>query len=631
MKNKNEDNFFSFLPENSIITFKKYQFDFAKLNVSSEIMKSAVYSYDIYANQFIYLIKNSIYIFNTKGKCIKTVKTPKMDKIRFCTCDKNNNYILCITEKNVVVILNVKKENYIKYEPYDPRIEVKLGYLHGGFFINKKVNEKKKEEEIDIGLIGNNSYRIVTILISGQISITKNTFASQKIPITEYYYNNIFKVLIIRNEYLGFFLINLKNSNCYSTSIELAIDNVYFTSKFYIQNIYNKLYFVHFTENMIEFYRLKNLKEKKAPEVIKYNRSEKNIDYELTQIQFYNNLMILYISDNIRLYDIKSDFNKKMGKIQIPENKIDGFFDKIKIRGKFIIINDDIYKIKFLPENYKNQNLSNTFGTFFNLLRRKNSTIIVKSILTNLLKDHEFSSFYTIFKKITENYIKSKTVVPLEDKKNPNEIMYIGHNLFYLSQDNVYAIFNDNFDNIDSIKILQIMVTIYNEYTKNNIPIDKDAFIPSLFNQLNKTDDFSCLDFIIKNQNILVDKNLGLYLIDRSRSMVDQKNKDLAFNLGIEMIMMDEENISDVLFELIEEDKINECVDIVIDLYIGYKFDKKDKNIKGDSYKHLKRFIVNTFTNSDHVISIAYGYGSPYLGYSNINIDKRKSFWKNLM
>ena len=137
----------------------------------------------------------------------------------------------------------------------------------------------------------------------------------------------------------------------------------------------------------------------------------------------------------------------------------------------------------------------------------------------------------------------------------------------------------------------------YNEYTKNNIPIDKDAFIPSLFNQLNKTDDFSCLDFIIKNQNILVDKNLGLYLIDRSRSMVDQKNKDLAFNLGIEMIMMDEENISDVLFELIEEDKINECVDIVIDLYIGYKFDKKDKNIKGDSFKHLKRFIANTFTN----------------------------------
>ena len=56
--------------------------------------------------------------------------------------------------------------------------------------------------------------------------------------------------------------------------------------------------------------------------------------------------------------------------------------------------------------------------------------------------------------------------------------------------------------------------------------------------------------------------------------------------------------------------------------FIQYFFSKSNEKNK---------YIVNTFTNSDHVISIAYGYGSPYLGYSNINIDKRKSFWKNLM
>ena len=53
MKNKNEENVFDFLPENSIITYKKYKFDLARLNVTNEIMKSAVYSYDIYTNQFI--------------------------------------------------------------------------------------------------------------------------------------------------------------------------------------------------------------------------------------------------------------------------------------------------------------------------------------------------------------------------------------------------------------------------------------------------------------------------------------------------------------------------------------------------------------------------------------------------
>lgn len=599
MENKNDENFFDFLPENSIITYKNYKFDFKNVTVSSEDMKSAINSYDIYSNQFIYLFKDFIFIFNTKGNPVKKVKLPKMDKIRFCTCEKNNNYLLCITEKNIVVILNVRKDNYIKYDPYDPKIEVRLGYLHGGFFIRNKTNEKKKEDQIDIGLIGNNSYRIVTIIINGKNAITKNTFASPKIPITEYYFNNIFNILVIRNEYLGFFLINLKKSYTYSTCIELKINNVYFTSKFYLQNIYNKLYFIHFTENLIEFYRLKDLKVKKEPKIIKFNRSKKEIDYELTQVQFYNNLIILYIYDNIRLYDIKSYFSKKMGKIDIPSEKIDGFFDKIKIRGKFVLVNDEIYKIKFLPEIYQNNNKSNILETFFNLLRRKNSTNVVTSMLINLLKEYELSTFFAIFFKNTKNYVKSQAEVKEDDKKNPYEIKYIGHNSFYLSQDNIFSLFNNDYDNIENLKILQVMTIIHNEYTKNNVPIDKDVFIPALFYQLSKTDDFSCLDFIIKNKNILINKNLGLYLIDRAKLMPDKKNKNLAFSLGIEMLLMETENIDEVLKELVDEEKYNESINIIIEFYYGYKYDKKEKNIKSDINKNIKRYITTKLINSN--------------------------------
>ena len=602
MKNKNEENFFEFLPENSIITFKKYKFDFTGSDLSDEIMNLAVYSYDIYTNQFIYLFKEHIFIFNTKGRCIHKIKLPKMDKIRFCTCDKNNNFILCITENNKVYVFNLKKDSFLKYDPNDPRIEVRLGYIHGGFFIRNKVHDKKKEEEVDIGLIGNNSYRIMTVLITGiagKIYSTKCTFSSQKIPITEYYYNNIFNVLIIRKELLGFSLINLKNPYCYNSFIELKIDNIYFTSKFFLQNIYNKLYFIHFTENLIEFYRLKNLKEKKEPKIIKYNRSEKMIDYELAQFQFYNNLLILYIDDNIRLYDIKSDFSKKMGKIQIPDFKKEGFFDKIKIRGKFVIINNDIYKIKFLPENYKNINISNTSETFFNILRRKNTTHIVTSMLVNLLKEYELSSFYAIFSKVIKNYIKSKNVTNIDEKKNFYEIMYRGHNSFYLSQDHIFSLFNNEFENVENLKLLQMMAKIFHEYTKNDIQIDRDSFIPALFYHLSKTDDFSCLDFIIKNKNFLEDKKLGLYLIDRSKLMEDKRYKTLAFNLGIEMLMIDAENIEDVLYELIDEGKIEESVNMVMDFYIGYKFDKKDKNLRGDINKHLRKFITTKLTNQN--------------------------------
>jgi predicted nucleotidyltransferase len=520
-----------------------------------------------------------------------------MDKIRFCTCDKTNNYILCITEKNQAYIFNIKKENYVKYDPYDPKIEVKLGYLHGGFFICNRKNEKRKEEEIDIALIGNNSYRIITILISGKNASTKNTFASQKTPITEYFYDNKFNALILRNEYLGFYFVNLKNTYCYNSCIELKINDVFFTSKFFIQNIYNKLYFVHFTENLIEFYRLKNLKEKKDPKVIKFNRSEKTIDYELTQVQFYNNLLILYIGDNIRLYDIKSDFNKKMGKIIIPEEKRDGFFDKIKIRGKFVIINNDIYKIKFLPENYKKNNISNPMATFFNLLRRNHCSNLVTSILIKLLHEYELSTFYAIFNRIIENQIKVRNKTFTEDKKNINEIMYIGHSLFYLEQEDIFSIFNNDFGELGIMKLLQLMATIYNEYSKNNIEIDTEVFIPALLNQLNKTDDFSCLEFIIRNKNILINKKLGLYLIDRSKTMNEIKYKNLAFNLGIEMLSEDEENPDSILFVLNEEGKIDDMVNIIIDFYIGYKFDKKDKNLRKDLNVHLKKFITSKLTS----------------------------------
>ena len=63
MENINEQKFFDFLPENSIITYKKYQFDFTKLNVSTESLKSSVYSYDAFNKPDIEYYKRN---FKTK-------------------------------------------------------------------------------------------------------------------------------------------------------------------------------------------------------------------------------------------------------------------------------------------------------------------------------------------------------------------------------------------------------------------------------------------------------------------------------------------------------------------------------------------------------------------------------------
>ena len=187
----------------------------------------------------------------------------------------------------------------------------------------------------------------------------------------------------------------------------------------------------------------------------------------------------------------------------------------------------------------------------------------------------------------------------MDDKKNFNEIKYNGHNQFYIEQEDIFSIFNNDYNELGIIKILQLMATIYNEYVKNNIDIDIEAFIPALLNQLNKTDDFSCLDFIIRNKNILINKKIGLYLVDRSKTMSEIKYKNLAFNLGMEILMSDEENPDSILFVLNEEGKIDDMVNIIIDYYIGFRFDKKDKNFKKDLNKHLKRFIMNNLTSGN--------------------------------
>jgi hypothetical protein len=508
---------------------------------------------------------------------------------------------MLVTEKNKVFVIDLKNENLCEYSTIDYKSGTRLGFIHGGFFIPKlsKDDKKKDVNEYNFGLVSNNSYRIVNLITNGREFQFKNTFISEKIPITEYYFNNIFNVLIIRNEYQGFFLINLKNSYCFNSCIELSIDNVYFTSKFYIHNIYKKLYFIHFTENLIEFYRLNDLKKKKEPKKIAFNKSGKLIDYELAQIQFYNNLIIIYMGDNIRIYDLKSGNKKKFGKIDIPHEKKDIFFDKIKIYGKFIAIDNDIYKIKFIPEIFLTKNVTNTFETFFNLLRRKNTTSTVTSLLINLIEQYELSTFYAIIFKLIENNAKSMEENYIDDKKNIYEIIYIGHNFFYLPADDLFSLFNNDFNNIENLKLLQVMITVYSEYEKKNISIDKDVFISALFYQLNKTEDFSRLDFMIKNKVIPVNKNLGLYLIDRSKTIVDKEKKYLSLSLGIEILLSENENIDDVLFELIGEEKYEESINIITDYYFGYsyKLDKKNKDIKGDINKHLRKFITGKLNN----------------------------------
>lgn len=72
---------------------------------------------------------------------------------------------------------------------------------------------------------------------------------------------------------------------------------------------------------------------------------------------------------------------------------------------------------------------------------------------------------------------------------------------------------------------------------------------------------------------------------------------------------------------------------------LGY-IQERGENVYGDlgfrtvffSKPEVKpKYTVNVFLNSDHVIGINHGYGSPYIGWNSVKVDMRTKFWKHML
>ena len=589
MENIDDENFFSFT-NNSILTYKKYHFNLENLglNINNNLSKYK-YHFDVYTNQFIYYIHDYFCIFNSKGNLVKKFleKDSHRETKKYSTCEKSNNMILYINDKNKVKIINNELQSV--YKSNDPKVG-KLGFLQGAFFISLKnrTKEDKKQEgqEYLFGIICNHEYRIISLIIKDQTYNYSNLFVSPKVDISEHYYNDAFNVLILRNSMIKFSLVNLKSSACFSSYFELDIQDVLMTSQFYFQRIYNKLYFIHFTENCIVFYRLNNVKNIKK-KIITFNKSEKVIDYEMTKMQFYNNLVIIYFNDNIRVYDIKANFSKKFGKIDVPIDKRDGYLHKFKINNKFVFVNDDIYKIKFLPDNYYKEHISNIYETFFDLLRRTNNKKSTCDILVKIIENYELSIFFKIMDKIIENYAKSK-MITYDDKKNPNEISYLGHNAFFLLFEDIFYLFKNEFQNIDLKRLFQIMIIIYSRIENKKLlsENDKDVIFSLLFNNLIKINDFSVIDNLIKNKIIPLNKTLGFIFIRVCKIITDVNKKNELLSFGLDILLNNQEKLETVINELSNIEYYGEIVNLLSEYY--YK--NKNKSKKKKSINNPKDF-----------------------------------------
>ena len=413
--NINEKSNLSFIPKDSLIEYKKIQLntpEIIKINAqmtSKNNKYTPSYFYDKYTNQFIYINGEVIIILDTKLK-IKTFSRMVINqKIKSISLEYNNKYLLYTTynsKPTIIDLLDLYSINCFQ--------DQKEEYI-GGFFIPYRTPEteisKKEHNYFILCMIKKKSFNISRIIKSKDKYnkyhyLPQISFVSNQMKIIDFIFNHIFKILlIVEEEPFSFSLYNLKSKKCYKTAILMNNINLKKNeNKLYLQHLYKQLYLINLNTSVIEVYRLNDLREIKEPIKVNYidNNNKKIINVNNVYLQFYNDLIIVYMECCIKIFDIKSNIHE-IFILNIIDKYYYNTFYQSRIFGKYIQINDGLYKIKFLKNNYK-KNLNSSFkDMFFTILRRKNSNHIIKQILYELLNTCQILQFFNIVESLIIN------------------------------------------------------------------------------------------------------------------------------------------------------------------------------------------------------------------------------------
>ena len=559
MKKNNENSLFSFIPEASSIIYKKINSLTPDIKSLNEKIKSKnmpfkpSFFYDKYTNQFLYINGEDVIILDTKFE-IKTFSRINVnEKVKSISIEYNNKYILYTTYNYKSMIINL-----LDLEAIECFENKKAQYL-GGFFIPYK-NPQKEHDYFILCMVSRKYFNISRIKISNDQHnelqyMSNKPFVSNNMKIIDYNFNHIFKLLlIIRDDPYSFCFYNLKSKCTYKVPIILNnIKIIEKESKLYLENIYKKLYLIHLLDSVIEVYRLNDLKEIKEPLKINYNINKNKVKIKNIFLQFYNSLIFIYMENFIKIYDIKSKNNNyEIFNLKITKDQFYDTFYKARIVGKYLLINDIFYKIKFDKLNYKNNSYSNIKDSFFLILRRNNCINVLKRILNEILNNFQFSIFLEIIegivlnnKKYIKNISKKENNININCKNEPYKVIYIGNNSFFVSEDFLFEIFNQNFTvNISPDILIKILSYFYHIYNSNNIYLVIDLFYSSLFCQLNKIDNFYLIENLIKNRMIPINEKLGVYLIMRAKRFKDIYQYNYCYRIGID-ILLSENKIDD--------------------------------------------------------------------------------------
>ena len=577
---KDKNNFTKFVTSESPVLFEEVHHNIENIinTKDSRYSEKLYFLYDKQSNRFIYFYDSNIFIINSKGAQEKQVKIELLEKVKLAAVEFNCNYMLLLTKSNQAIISDLNNKIYEKYNIFDK------GDFIGGFFIKR--NKGKEDNFCKLCMVSNKNFIISKIYTEqsdkgGIIFKRKNFYTSKEMHIYNYFYNSDFKVIIIRIELCNFLVVNLKSKICYENLItlnNLNTKDIIPVSMFLVRNIYHKLYFIHMNSKDIEFYAIKDLKNIKQPEIIKLDLG---VNHQNVKLQFNNNLIFIFNEKNIYIYDIKSKSENKIMVINYQKNKdYQNFYKNIKIFGDYISLGNKFYKTIFSPDKFYEYNLINKNikeeEMLLILLRRDNSRNIIKKILIEILENAQIEKIYSLINTSITKNTKNKDIIP--DKKNPFQILLNpGKNYFFLNSDEIFALFSRKIKDLNPIRIIQLMGVLYKLYENNNIPIDNDIFVSTLFYQLNLVKNFSFLESGFKNKLIPKNNKLGWYLIDKATHAKNEiYDWEKIFDMGIENLMEKEEGLGQAADELLENKRDFDCFELINDYFT-------QKNLEGNN------------------------------------------------
>ena len=533
--------------------------------------KNEFFVYDQYTSTFIVINNDSkTYSFLAKKEKI-TLSLSTLSPITAISIDDSFLYLTEVHLNNVVIFRSIKRN--ISSVIFQSENDTILSVL----FISAKDAKKK------ILIITATSLSIYTAEETNGV-IAREIILAKRIAIDDFVYLKSKKILIIKSS-VNFLMLNVNNiEENKAMTISFQVKSLLNISKFFIEDIYDRSYFIHFTEGQVQLINLRSVNKVEKIIFFTNDLTDSKIDYKTAKLQFTNNLILIYINKSILIYDIKQKNNYNIGVIDIAMNYQ-------KVYGDYIEVDSEVCKVQFnLEFFYKNSNC-NTYDTFFTLLRRKDSMKVCVDVLIDLIAKFQVTNLKNIFAKLIRIIVRNNSKSPLS-KYERN----------YIPQEKLFAIFLDRkTTQISSEKKIKLLISLLHILTENHIQIDETFFIV-LENIVDTLDSFELLDSVVKN-GIPPNEKFASFLIDKSTEKeVEYKKRKILFNLGIH-ILSKLNLINEIVLQLIQNKMY---IESVYALYLSFIDNKKQMKIK-KKYDEVTviNYILNNIkkiVNNDNII-----------------------------